>query len=80
MNIFEYLFLFFYEHSINMGGGKNMLNSAPDTMTVKEAAKVLRCGRTKLMQLIYDGYIEARMICGKYIILKEDLIEYIHHC
>lgn len=57
-----------------------MLNSAPDMMTVKEAAKVLRCGRTKFLQLIYDGHIEARMICGKYIILKEDLIEYIRHC
>ena len=78
-----YLGIYFY-FSMNipliMGGGKNMLNSAPDTMTVKEAAKVLRCGRTKLMQLIYDGYIEARMICGKYIILKEDLIEYIRRC
>ena len=57
-----------------------MLNSAPDMMTVKEAAKVLRCGRTRFLQLIYDGHIEARMICGKYIILKEDLIEYIRHC
>lgn len=57
-----------------------MLKDAPDTMTVKEVAKILKCGRTKLMQLIYDGYIEARLICGKYIILKEDLIEYIRHC
>lgn len=57
-----------------------MLKDTPDMMTVKEAAKVLRCGRTKFLQLIYDGYIEARMICGKYIILKEDLIEYILRC
>ena len=57
-----------------------MLDNTPDTMTVKEAAKVLRCGRTKFLQLIYDGYIEAHMICGKYIILKEDLLEYIRHC
>ena len=63
-----------------MEGGKNMLKDTPDMMTVKEAAKVLRCGRTKFLQLIYDGYIEARMICGKYIILKEDLIEYILRC
>lgn len=54
-----------------------MLKDAPDVMTVKEAAQVLRCGRTKFLQLIYDGCIEARMICGKYIILKEDLIEFI---
>ena len=57
-----------------------MLQNAPDVMTVKEAAVVLRCGRTKLLQLIYEGYIEARMICGKYIILKEDLIEFIQRC
>lgn len=57
-----------------------MLENAPDVLTVKEAASVLRCGRTKMLQLIYDGYIEARMICGKYIILKKDLIEYIRRC
>ena len=54
-----------------------MFNDVPDTMTIKEAAKILRCGRTKMLQLVYDGCIDARMICGKYIILKEDLIEYI---
>lgn len=57
-----------------------MLESIPDMMTIKEAAQVLRCGRTKFLQLIHGGYIEAYMICGKYIILKEDLIEYILRC
>lgn len=57
-----------------------MLDNVSDVLTVREAATVLRCGRTKMLQLIYEGYIEARMVCGKYIILKEDLIEYIRHC
>lgn len=57
-----------------------MFDSTPDLMTVKQAAAYLQCGRTKLLQLIYDGYIEARMICGKYIILKEDLLEFIQRC
>ena len=57
-----------------------MLSNVPDIMTLKEAAAVLCCGRTKLLQLIKDGYIVARLICGKYIILKEDLIEYIERC
>lgn len=54
-----------------------MLKDVPDTLTVKEAAQILKCGRTKMLQLIYEGCIEAHMICSKYIILKEDLIEYI---
>ena len=54
-----------------------MFRDVPDTMTVKEASKILKCGRTKMLQLIYEGCIEAHKICGKYIILKEDLIEYI---
>ena len=60
--------------------GNVVLDNVADVLTVREAASVLRCGRTKMLQLIYDGYIEARMICGKYIILKEDLIEYIRQC
>lgn len=57
-----------------------MLDNVADVLTVREAAAVLRCGRTKMLQLIYEGYIEARMVCGKYIILKEDLIDYIRQC
>ena len=57
-----------------------MLDNVADVLTVREAASVLRCGRTKMLQLIYEGYVKARLICGKYIILKEDLIDYIYHC
>lgn len=57
-----------------------MLENVSDVLTLKQTAEILHCGRTKLLQLIYDGYIEARKICGKYIILKEDLIEFIQRC
>ena len=57
-----------------------MLDNVADVLTVREAAVVLRCGLTKMLHLIYEGYIKARLVCGKYIILKEDLIEFIERC
>ena len=31
-----------------------MIKNAPDVMTVKEVMKVLRCGRTKIMEFIHN--------------------------
>lgn len=54
-----------------------MLESIPDMMTIKEAARVLRCGRTKLMEYVHDGVIDTYMIAGKWLILREDLVEFV---
>lgn len=42
-----------------------MIKNAPDVMTVKEVMKVLRCGRTKIMEFIHNGVLEAHYVCGK---------------
>ncbi len=54
-----------------------MLESIPDMMTIKEATQVLWCGRTKLMEYVHDGVIDAYMIAGKWLILREDLVEFV---
>lgn len=54
-----------------------MLKDVPDVLTVKEAATVLRCGRTKLLQYIHEGRIDAYKVAGKWVVFKEDVVEYI---
>lgn len=50
-----------------------MIKNAPDVMTVKEVMKVLRCGRTKIMEFIHNGVLEAHYVCGKAVELQEAL-------
>ena len=52
-----------------------MLESEPDVMTVKEVMKTLKCGRTKVMQLIHENTLDAHFICGKWLVFKSDLEE-----
>lgn len=54
-----------------------MIKKAPDVMTVKEVMKVLRCGRTKIMEFIHNGVLEAHYVCGKWLVFKEDVEEFI---
>lgn len=46
-------------------------------LKVSEAAKFLRCSRTKLMEYIHSGVIDAYMVAGKWLILREDLVEFV---
>lgn len=54
-----------------------MIENAPDVMTIKEVMKVLRCGRTKIMEFIHDGVLEGHYVCGKWLIFKSDVEEFI---
>ena len=54
-----------------------MLESIPEMITIKEAAQVLGCGRTKLLEYVHNGVIDAYMIAGKWLILREDLVEFV---
>jgi excisionase family DNA binding protein len=54
-----------------------MLENSPDVLTVKEVMKVLRCGRTKVMQFIHEGRLEGHYVCGKWLIFKSDVEEFI---
>lgn len=54
-----------------------MLNNTPDVLTLKEMMKVLRIGKNSALKLIHDNIIEGHRIRGKWLILKEDVEEYI---
>ena len=54
-----------------------MLENTPDIMTIKEVSKALRCGRTKIMQFIHEGVLDAHFICGKWLVCKADVEEFI---
>lgn len=54
-----------------------MLENTPDTLTVKDLQRVLHIGKNMSLRLINENIIEAHKIGGKWVIMKEDVIEYI---
>ena len=55
----------------------NMLDNATDTLNLKELQSVLKVGRNTALKLLHDGVIEGHMIAGKWLVLKEDVEEYV---
>lgn len=51
----------------------NLLEKAPDIMTVMEAAKILKVGRSTMYRLIEDGSIRHVRIGRKILIPREYL-------
>ena len=51
----------------------NLLTNAPDIMTVMEAAKVLKVGRSTMYQLIRSGAVKHVRIGKKILIPREYL-------
>ena len=56
-----------------------MFNKEPDLLTRSQCQKLLHIGKSKMLQLIHDGCIPARKICGGYRIEKSDLIDFVEH-
>lgn len=54
-----------------------MLENTPDIITVKELKEILHCGRTKIMELIHTGVLDAHFVAGKWLIFRVDLEEFI---
>lgn len=54
-----------------------MLDKTPDVLTLKEMMKVLRIGKNSALKLIHGNIIEGHRIGGKWLVLKEDVEEYI---
>lgn len=55
----------------------NMLDNTPDTLTLKELEELLQIGKTSALRLVNEGRLAGHKICGKWIFLKEDILEYI---
>ena len=54
-----------------------MLDYVSDTLTLKELQEVLHIGKNTALDLVHGDFITGHKIAGKWIFLKEDVIEYI---
>lgn len=56
-----------------------MFEKVHDILTLKECQKVLKVGRNTMLNLIYDGSIEAFKIGNRWKIPKEAVIRYLRN-
>lgn len=56
-----------------------MFKNEPDLLTRKRCQELLNISKSKMLELIHNGYIPAITIAGSYRIMKSDLIEFIEH-
>lgn len=54
-----------------------MLDNIPDTLTLKELQEVLQIGKNTALRLVNAGIITGHRVGGKWLIVREDVIEYI---
>lgn len=54
-----------------------MLDNIPDTLTLRELQKVLHVGKNTALKLAHEDIITGHWVEGKWLFLKEDVIEYI---
>ena len=54
-----------------------MYETLPDLMTRKEAQRVLKIGKNKILDYIHEGLLPAKRIGKGYKIKKDDLIDFI---
>lgn len=62
-----------------MSGGVQMLDAISDTLTLKELQSVLRIGKNTALNLVHDDIITGHWVAGKWLFLKEDVLEYIQN-
>ena len=56
-----------------------MLDNIPDTLTLKEIQEILHIGKNTALRLEHDDVITGHWVAGKWLFLKEDVIEYIQN-
>ena len=56
-----------------------MLDTIPDTLTLKELQSVLQIGKNTALYLVHDDIITGHWVAGKWLFLKEDVLEYIQN-
>ena len=56
-----------------------MLDTIPDTLTLKELQSVLQIGKNTALNLVHDDIITGHWVAGKWLFLKEDILEYIQN-
>ncbi len=56
-----------------------MFENAPDLLTRKQCQNLLQISKSKMLEIIHEGWIPARRIGGHYRIEKSDLIDFIRN-
>lgn len=56
-----------------------MLDTIPDTLTLKELQSVFQIGKNTALNLVHDDIITGHWVAGKWLFLKEDVLEYIQN-
>lgn len=54
-----------------------MIPNVPDLLTLKELQKILHIGKNSALRLIHDNILTGHMVCGKWLVAREDVEEYI---
>lgn len=56
-----------------------MLEDYPDLLTRKQAQELLHMGKNRILDHIHSGRLRALVLDGRYLIKKEDIINFIRH-
>lgn len=56
-----------------------MFEKEPDLLTRKQCQHLLQISKSKILELIHDGWLPARKLAGSYRIDKTDLIEFVEN-
>lgn len=54
-----------------------MLEDYPDLLTRKRAQELLHIGKNRILNYIHTGRLRDLVLDGKYLILKEDILDFI---
>lgn len=55
-----------------------MLEDYPDLLTRKQAQELLHMGKNRILGYIQSGRLRALVLDGRYLIKKEDIIDFIN--
>ena len=56
-----------------------MFDTEPDLLTRKQCEDLLQISKSKILELIHNNYIPARIIAGSFRIEKKDLIDFVNN-
>lgn len=54
-----------------------MLEDYPDLLTRKQTQELLHMGKNRILEYIHTGRLYALVLDGRYLILKEDIVDFI---
>lgn len=56
-----------------------MLEDYPDLLTRKQTQELLHMGKNRILDRFHAGRLRALVLDGRYLIKKEDIINFIRH-